>query len=279
MKRQAATLIACLLGMGGAMAQEPALYECIYQYDIHGTDPSGAPFTETGHTALQIGATQAKFQDYTAFGLDSLDACEGVSEELRQEYSLHLLKNACFFDQTVYQNVPQGQMTIQSVITPDYYVYRETSSPIRWTLHAESDTICGYACRKATGTYGGRAWTAWYATDIPVPFGPWKLTGLPGLVMDATDDGHVHHFTAIAFRRGASVLVPLPERSMISTTRDKFVQAKNRFEKDPLKNLPVEAISEMTVQNLGGGAQDKAITINDVPLRLHPHGYTPLEIQ
>lgn len=111
------------------MAQEPALYECIYQYDIHGTDPSGAPFTETGHTALQIGATQAKFQDYTAFGLDSLDACEGVSEELRQEYSLRLLKNACFFDQTVYQNVPQGQMTVQSVITPDYYVYRETPAP------------------------------------------------------------------------------------------------------------------------------------------------------
>ena len=62
----------------------------------------------------------------------------------------------------------------------------------------------------------------------------------------------------------------------LDITRDKFVKAKNLFEKDPVKNLPIEAISEMEVRKFG---EDSSISINGVPLRLHPNGYVPLEIQ
>lgn len=54
------------------------------------------------------------------------------------------------------------------------------------------------------------------------------------------------------------------------------MKAKNLFEKDPVKNLPIEAISEMEVRKFG---EDSSISINGVPLRLHPNGYVPLEIQ
>lgn len=276
MKHLLLLVIACLLANGGVKAQEKALYECLYQYTINGTNKSGESFTETGYTMLQVGASQAKFQDYTAFALDSLNSRGNATDEQLKEYETRMLKNKNYFDQTVYQNSPTGKMTVQSVITPDYYVYEEDARPIRWTLSEKTDTVCGYLCKKATGTYGGRTWTAWYAPEIPVPFGPWKLTGLPGLVLDATDAEHIHRFTAFAFRHGASDILPLPDMPMVSITRKKFIKAKNRFEQDPIRNLPVEAINGITVQKFG---TETSISVNNIPLRIRPNGYTPLETE
>ena len=260
-------------------AQETALYECLYRYEVNGTDKSGQPFSDIYNGLLQIGAAQAKFLDYTAFQLDSVTQSQPDNAGLQEEYSIRTLKNSCYFDQTVYQNLPQGKMTILSVITPDRYVYTEDLNTISWILAEGTDTICGYPCRKATGTYGGRTWTAWYAEEIPVSFGPWKLAGLPGLILEATDSENIHRFTAISFRKAKTGISALDTDNALSITRDKFVKAKNLFEKDPMKNLPIEAINEMEVRKFGEDAQDGSISINGVPLRLHPNGYVPLEIQ
>lgn len=262
-----------------SQAQETALYECLYRYEVKGTDKSGQPFSDIYNGLLQIGAAQAKFLDYTDFQLDSVTQARPDDAELQKEYDIQVLKNSCYFDQTVYQNLPQGKMTVLSVITPDRYVYTEDLNHMAWTLAEGTDTICDYPCRKATGTYGGRTWTAWYAEEIPVSFGPWKLAGLPGLILEATDSENIHRFSAISFRKAKIGIRPLDAANTFSITRDKFVKAKNLFEKDPVKNLPVEAISEMEVRKFGEGAQDGSISINGVPLRLHPNGYVPLEIQ
>ena len=204
---------------------------------------------------------------------------EMLLQKIRKEYDIQVLKNPNYFDQTVYQNLPQGKMTLLGVITPDYYVYAEDLNAISWTWTEDTDTVCGYPCRKATGTYGGRTWTAWYATDIPVSFGPWKLTGLPGLILEAYDSENIHRFSAISFRKAKSAIRPLEADNALTITRDKFVKAKNHFEQDPMKNLPIEAISEMEVRKFGESVKDGSISINGVPLRLHPNGYVPLELQ
>ena len=55
--------------------------------------------------------------------------------------------------------------------------------------------------RLATANFRGRHWTAWFATDIPVSDGPWKLGGLPGLILEAYDKGHQYTFTAVGLER------------------------------------------------------------------------------
>ena len=57
--------------------------------------------------------------------------------------------------------------------------------------------------RLATSDFRGRRWTAWFATDIPVSDGPWKLGGLPGLILEAYDKGHQYTFTAVGLERVA----------------------------------------------------------------------------
>lgn len=59
---------------------------------------------------------------------------------------------------------------------------------ISWKL-GESQKMCGsLLCLNATGTFKGRNYEAWFAPDIPVGIGPWKLWGLPGAILEAQDD-------------------------------------------------------------------------------------------
>ncbi|MGI4874874.1 MAG: GLPGLI family protein [Janthinobacterium lividum] len=62
---------------------------------------------------------------------------------------------------------------------------------MKWQLTGKSQTILGYSCLSATTTFRGRTYTAYYTPKLPVSNGPWKLGGLPGLILEAkTDDGY-----------------------------------------------------------------------------------------
>lgn len=68
-------------------------------------------------------------------------------------------------------------------------IYVAESRPkIEWQLIDETKKIGNIKAFKATGEFRGRTYTAWYVRDIPLPYGPWKLQGLPGLIVEAYDD-------------------------------------------------------------------------------------------
>ncbi|MFN3756231.1 MAG: GLPGLI family protein [Flavobacterium sp.] len=64
-----------------------------------------------------------------------------------------------------------------------------------WQLINQDTLISGYACKKAVIKQAGREWRAWYSTDIPVSFGPYKFYGLPGLIMNIKDSENIFNFT------------------------------------------------------------------------------------
>ena len=82
----------------------------------------------------------------------------------------------------------------------------------------------------ATSDFRGRHWTAWFATDIPVSDGPWKLGGLPGLILEAYDKGHQYTFTAVGLERVAEepiVFTPSGEKNGYRTVdRRAFLKAE-----------------------------------------------------
>lgn len=66
------------------------------------------------------------------------------------------------------------------------YIDEETPK-IDWQIQDETKKIGDLTCIKATTTFRGRNYTAWFTMVVPLPFGPWKLQGLPGLIVEAYD--------------------------------------------------------------------------------------------
>ena len=258
--------------MGQGVSTSTDEYECIYEYQMKNSKGS----SDATSTILQIGRNTAMFSDYTAFQKDSAIACKAPESDI-QKFKTQEMRNDMFFDQSVSQNIPKGKMTIYSVITPNYYSYTEADSQINWTFADEEDTICGYTCQKAMGEYGGRTWTVWYSTEIPVSFGPWKLCGLPGLVLAANDSEGIHLFKAITFRKSNTPMNMKPYTNTVKTSREQFIKAKNKFEQNPMGNIPTESISEMTIEKYEDGGH--SALVNGVVLRMRPNGYVPLELK
>jgi len=72
----------------------------------------------------------------------------------------------------------------------------DTLSRLPWQLaNSPQDSILGYSCKKATMTFRGRYFEVWYAPQIPLSEGPWKLSGLPGMILKVEISGKGDFFT------------------------------------------------------------------------------------
>jgi GLPGLI family protein len=74
------------------------------------------------------------------------------------------------------------------------YVVNEDLTAIDWQLTQSAKKIGDFFCQEAIGVFRGRTYHAWFAPEIPVRVGPWKLHGLPGLVVEVYDEEKVAYF-------------------------------------------------------------------------------------
>jgi GLPGLI family protein len=73
----------------------------------------------------------------------------------------------------------------ERLITP--YLVEEEMPAISWKISSDTASFGGMRCQKATAHFKGRDYTAWFAPEMPFHAGPWKLNGLPGLILEAYD--------------------------------------------------------------------------------------------
>ncbi len=102
----------------------------------------------------------------------------------------------------LYQNYPEGKTTFVHRWNSMRLKVTEDIEQPAWTIVSDSTaTILGYHCTMATATFKGRKWTVWYTEDIPMNVGPWKLNGLPGLVLKAEDSERQYLFSAVVLQQ------------------------------------------------------------------------------
>ncbi len=86
----------------------------------------------------------------------------------------------------IYRNLEQGKFTTYSTVVGTHYLITEDVVIPEWTMYEDSTiTVLGMECKKATTNFRGRYWEVWYTEDIPISQGPWKLCGLPGMILKA----------------------------------------------------------------------------------------------
>lgn len=66
-----------------------------------------------------------------------------------------------------------------------------------WKLLGATKKIGDFNCQNASIKFRGRTFIAWFTIDIPVPFGPYKFKGLPGLILEINDSEKLWYMKAI----------------------------------------------------------------------------------
>ena len=66
-------------------------------------------------------------------------------------------------------------------------ILKDVVENIDWKIAKETKKIGEFKCQKAETDFRGRHYTAWFAPEIPISNGPWKLQGLPGFILEAAD--------------------------------------------------------------------------------------------
>lgn len=103
------------------------------------------------------------------------------------------------------------------------YIVRDDWVVIDWEIENKFRDIAGFHCQKATGKFRGRTYKVWFTTEIPVPYGPWKLFGLPGLIVKAKASGNLFDMELAAIHYPAedtTIAICAPQEPVHKTIRE-----------------------------------------------------------
>ena len=237
-----------------ATAREPMIdrahMKCLYRY-VYTFDTLKNELRDD-LLILQIGKEVSKCYSYYTFQCDSLRRTPDGAKIWSELFRRAIEKDGIYGDfphvrmsTYVYKNYPTGQMTITDRISSQGYCYVDSLHAQTWTMGDSTREVLGYTCQQATADFRGRRWTAWFTTDIPVSDGPWKLGGLPGLILKAYDEGQQHVFTAVGLERVKDEPIIFNQqngrnRRFEPTNRLDFLRMERRFLMDSNSFIQME---------------------------------------
>ena len=114
------------------------------------------------------------------------------------------------------------------------FLYEDDFNTLDWKIDNETQNILSYNCQKATTSFRGRDYVAWFTTDIPISNGPWQFGGLPGLILKLYDSkkNFIFECTGIEniINRKEPINYYLVEFTKLS--RKEYRQTEKRFHDD-----------------------------------------------
>ncbi len=175
-------IIWCCIMHTAAMAQQTTMYT--YEGKFNSSFGRGDNYREFRGTLIVSG-------DRSLFTMKET----GVHLPPVQANNLELRPDSMF---TVFKDIESNSLLFEfSDMNQRTHLFADTLFPMDWKTSEEQRSIGGISCLKAVTQFKGRRYTAWYAPSITVPDGPWKLGGLPGLILEAYDDEDNWHMTYV----------------------------------------------------------------------------------
>lgn len=233
-------------------AQEKAAYRITYDCD--------ALYNKTRNVYrwnLDIGSTTAVFYSPNYRGhseavksLQRTDDIAAAMDVIKQFGSRYPNRNSL---EILIGAPEQGKYTYINKVGVDQFMYEESLPDMNWELTDSVKTVCGYKCHQAQAEVYGRTWTVWYATEIPIPYGPYVLGGLPGLILEAVDADGIFHFISVgieAVHDGSEVDL-YGKADAVKCTRKKYLSLR--------KSNAGQTYSEAVENLLGKGSVPRIV--------------------
>ena len=161
----------------------------------------------------------------------------------------------------VYKNRRKKELTTIDITPMEVFKCVEQVPFQNWELTTDTLTVLGYLCQKATTFFRGRNYEAWFTPEIPVKDGPWKLYGLPGLILKAVSDDNFFVFEAIGLKN-------IDNNKLIMMDKDMYIKCSN----EELIKLKAERRKKRGVRHVSRGNATMGSTQN-------PFEFTDIEVQ
>ena len=260
-----------------ASAQEvidTAQFVAIYDYECRTQNDEDAPVTDRMQVVVQVGRTVTKSMPRSAYKEMDMEEEDDIIAAHQEAY-MHM--------PTVWTDYSEGQTTVRDWIFPHEFEGSEPTPDIAWTLTDDTLTVSGYLCQQATATFRGVAWTGCYTEEVPSSAGPWRLRGLPGLIVKAENEAHT--FCLIELRQEYTPITApdknpdvqrMPYAKLLKHRND--VYGNRQYAKNPTYYVPDlgGSINNMDVLNHDG---QQLVFANGHPLLTKAHAYQPLELK
>ena len=230
-------IVCCLLlfalsAMGQKQKAMRITYKVVYTYSS-----DSAPRHDVSYLDIQADGVSCFYSHYFVKSQeiqDSINRRGSVSDDM-------VSKAIAPYDggqpNFVYKHIPaEGKLTFATYHV-DWFKYSEPIPALQWKIEGKDSVIAGYHCQAATTSLRGRRWRAWFTLDIPVSDGPWKLCGLPGLILRATDEQGYFDFDCTGV---ASIEIPpieLAKNSYVSCTPEEAFKMEQERRENPLAFL------------------------------------------
>lgn len=158
-------------------------------------------------------------------------------------------------------------------------VLHYTDSVPEFDWHFAADSTCnilGYECQLAQCDFAGRHYSAWFTAELPLPYGPYKFGGLPGLIVRLQDDEGQFVWTLTGFERSRDLIVIYDyegERSCTATEAAKTIARLFKAPNSFLLSMLGGGKGRVMIVGKDGKTRD-ATEVEDIPIP-----YKPIEIR
>lgn len=220
--------------------------------------------------SLDIVKDRSIYRDFTAIGQDSILKVQfeamkkaGVLKDLSKSFKMPK------FSEKIVKTYPDMKIQyierIASGFSPMNIGYNETLK-LDWKISNEKAKIGAYNAQKATTEFAGKKWTAWFSSELPFQDGPYKFSGLPGLIVKIEDEDKNYSWVLQGNKKVPNweELTYMEKLSNVGLKvtempREKFEKTFNDFKKDPFataRPMMTQEIMSKTIPGMDGTIGD-----------------------
>jgi GLPGLI family protein len=261
MKKQIRFMAIFLLAMISTRAQKPETAQLLVHYKFtHVKDTTNRSHPYTENMVLYIGKTAGAYWSYDRIAADD-QFKKAWNAAVANSPDGHVMINrrGAGTSSEYYQYPNEQKIFTKESIMGNSYLIESPIPAIKWEISNDTASFGGLHCQKATGHFKGRDYIVWFCPELPLHIGPWKLNGLPGVIVDAHDTKNEVVFRFDGIEKALSEkstkvgdpnapekdLPPIlrglnydpnliqPPVSAINTTQKEFDQLKETMRKDP----------------------------------------------
>lgn len=293
MKRQSIITIALVLKVLAASAQKPDTAQVLVYYKFNYVlDTNNRAHPNTENMVLFVGKSSSSFRSYDRQLQNELYRRQ-MQEAINNSAEGNIrLDHKITASGTEYYQFINIKKLVRKEVMMSSYIINDVLPVINWHISGDKANFAELHCQKATCHFKGRDYTAWFCPDLPVRVGPWKLNGLPGVIVEAYDAKKEVIFKFDRVEKavlGASkpikdrhgrIVIPLDDdadgsdpnmikvpANGIKTTDKELTKLQNAMHKDP--NILVQTM-KATAQNNGGPRPDIDMKVGSPPILNNP---------